>query len=190
MDDEIDLDQMEADADAKTAEPNAALEEAVGLALEIEEKIYDLTARLKVHKKSLDQMMTITLPQLMQEAGVPEFGTEGGARIKLGPSGYGSLGYAPDEEAAVAYLDSKGFTNALKSTVTVDFTESEREDADKLLETLREHFEKFGSLKRNIHAGTLKAFCLEQMAEDPTFDPSILGITIISQAKFTKRPKI
>ncbi len=179
------------DEAAKDTETNdtSRVEAAIARALALEEEIADGEEKVKALKKDLEGIMGSMLPQLMQQAGVVEFGTADGSRIKLGPKAYGSLRQAPNEEEAVAYLEANGFEGGVLTKLVMDFTESEREAAAEAAKNLSEATHKQATLGRQINAQTLMAFCREKVAEDPTFDAAKVGVTVFTAAKFTKRGK-
>lgn len=185
------IDEMEADAaEALATYDGVGLTELGLTALEIENSIADLEATLKGRKKELEKLMRYAIPQALTVAGIPEFGFEhpgGKARIAKEMKVVGTLRNAADEDEAVEYLEEAGLRGAIKSSVTMDFTEEERELAEQLMPALQELTGKHPLLARNIHPSTLASFVRQKMAEDPTFDYEKVGFMAFPQAKFTIR---
>lgn len=181
------------EADARAA---AELYDGVGLtelgtkALDLEELIADAEAKVKLLKKDLEQIMRYAIPQALTAAGIPEFGFEyngGTARVSRDMKVVGSLRNAPDEEAAVSYLEHEGFIGGVKSTITIDFTEDERDRAEALVGEIEDLAGKYPHLSRSVHPQTLAAFARERLKDHPDFDLEKVGLQVIPQAKFTKR---
>lgn len=185
------FDAMEADAAAALAEyDGVGLRDLGTKALEIETEIETLELTLKALKKDLEKIMRYAIPQALSVAGIDEFGVthDGGeARIKMEIKVVGTLRNAPDEDAAVAYLEASGLAGAVKSVIELDFTEGEREVAESLLPQLTELTGKYPNLSRSINPQTLMAFVRQKLKEDPTWDYEKVGISAFPQAKFTKR---
>jgi hypothetical protein len=185
------IDEMEAEASAAIAQYDGTnLTELGMLALGIEQSISELEATLKSKKKELEGVMKYAIPQALNAAGIPEFGFEhegGKARIKNEIKVVGTLKNAADEDDAVGYLENAGLRGAIKSSVTMDFTEEERELAEQLMPALQELTGKHPFLARNIHPSTLAAFVRQKISEDPTFDFERVGFTAFPMAKFTVR---
>lgn len=185
------IDEMEADARENASQPVDAtkIEDQIERALRIEDEIAALEEEIKAKKKDLKTLMENTLPEFMTELGLSEFGVDSGARVKLSLGGYGSLRYAPDRDAAIAYLEENGLKGAVTTEISVKFTEEEREAARTLAETLTVSNDKAVSIKRDINPSTLRAYALRRKAEDPHFDPGIIGMTVFTTAALTRRPK-
>lgn len=157
-------------------------------ALELEAEIKQAEERAKELKKELEALTRYVIPNALTEAGVDEFGFdhEGGrARMKLDVKVVGSLSRAVDEEEAVRYLEANGFSGAVKSVVSLDFTEQERELAETVMERLLQWGEPH--MARKIAPQTLMAFVRAKLKEDPSFDFEKVGMTAFTEAKFTVR---
>jgi hypothetical protein len=183
--------QMEADAAAAKAQyAGVGLTELGKQALDLESMIEERENQLTVLKKELEKIMRYAIPQALAEVGIDEFGVthDGGvARIKLETKVVGSLRNAPDEDAAVVYLEANGLSGVVRSVIELSFAEEERDVADQLLPQLEALTGKHPHLSRSINAQTLMAFVRQKLKEDPTFDYERCGITAYPQARFTKR---
>lgn len=185
------FEEMEADAAAAREQfADHTLTDLGTKALELELEIEALEAQAEGMRKDLDKIMRYAIPQAMAQVGIDEFGVahDGGeARIKMEMKVVGTLRNAPDEEAAVAYLEASGLPGVVKSIIELDFNENERDMADSLIPQLAALTGKSPQLMRSINAQTLMAFVRQKLKEDPTFDYEKVGITAFPKAKFTKR---
>lgn len=185
------IDQMEADA-ALASEENVGknLQELGRDALALENEIAALEGAAREKKKKLERIMRYSIPKELAQIGIDEFGVEvdgGTARIKMDTKVVGSLRNAPDEEEAVLYLEAEGLAGVVRSEVTMDFPEDERDKASHLAALIKGATNREPFVKRDINAQTLMAFVRAKLKEDPTFDYAKVGITAFPQAKFTKR---
>lgn len=158
------LDLM-SDAKTEDAPSNNALEEVSKLA-EQQATLIIRVARaedeLKAAKEVLRLNAEVDLPEAMRAAGCMEFTTTSKLKVKLTDTVQCAISVA-NREAAYVWLADNGFGGLLKGDVDISFGCEEFENADKLVERLRD--EGFVcSLTQSVHAQTLKAFVKEQLA--------------------------
>ena len=182
------MEQMAADAAEQTKD--AATLEAMGLAAwELEQRIAGLEDQVKAEKKALREMLERTIPEAMHVHGVKEFGfdTPDGmfARLSNSIRVVGSLRYAPDIEEAVAYLEASGLVGAVKTVISVDFTEAEKEDAEAFADRLLQMSNRHMNIDRDLNPSTLRSFVTGKLKEDPTWDYEKVGMTAQPIAKIT-----
>jgi hypothetical protein len=188
MTDEI-LEQMEEDADAAFAgvRTREIAEEAHALVGEIEA----LEEKLATSQKALEGLMKGVLPRRMIADGITaidwkdEDGNE--IRLTLEDKVVGSLNYAEDEDAAVAYLEAEGFSGVTKTVLSTEFSEEEREKAYQTLEIVQRDIGRQFHIKRTVNPQTLMAFGRARIKENPQFDFKRVGLQYWPQTKFTKR---
>jgi hypothetical protein len=185
------MDEMEADVEEAASEfDGVGLTELGQKALEIEEQISVLGGQVTGLKKSLERIMQYAIPEALSVAGIDEFGfatATGNARVRMATRVLGTLRSAPDEDAAVAYLEEEGFSGAIKSVLQVDFTEGERDQADAMAQQIQELNDKYPTVTRVIHPQTLMAFVRAKLTDDPSFDYEKVGATAVPMSKFTQR---
>lgn len=186
------IDQMEADAKAAAEEYDGSDLTALGeRAWTLEIQIAEAEASVKALKKDLEKIMRYAIPQALTAAGVDEFGFDNanGDRCRIGMEMkvVGSLRQAPDEDAAVHYLEDSGLAGVIRKSVSLDFAEDEAEEAENLVVAIEGITGRYPQLTRTIHPSTLAAFVREKLREDPTWDYEKVGFTAFPQAKFTKR---
>lgn len=162
------------------------VEEATALKLEID----NLETLVKAHKKKLTGLLVTDIPVAMNEIGTTGLNfTVGNRTVKLDLEYKvrGTINAAPDIEKAVVYLAQHGFSGSMLTKASVDFTEGELDD-DKIAD-IRAFFEadldKDVQFDRTIHASTLAAFVRSQIEDNPGFDPTVVGATVMREAKLT-----
>jgi hypothetical protein len=188
MTDEL-LEQMEEDADAAFAgiRTREIAEKAHALVGDIEA----MEEQLSVMKKELEKLMTGVLPRRMIADGISaidwkdENGNE--IRLMLEDKVVGSLNYAEDEDAAIAYLEAEGFSGVTKTVLSTEFAEEERDKAYQALEVVQKDIGRQFYLKRVINPQSLMAFGRARIKENPNFDFKLVGLNYWPQTKFTKR---
>lgn len=189
--DEQTLKQMEADADEREPSDTAKLSELGTKAYILDHEISEMEGIVKEKKRELTRYLERLIPEAMAEQSLPEFGFETPfgtvARLAVAVKVVGSLRNAEDQDAAVAYLEASGFEGGVKTTLSLDYTEEEREEAYKLLNDLTTTTGKHPHIDRVIHPQTLAAFAREKIAEDPSWDYRRVGLTALTTAKFTRR---
>lgn len=147
---------------------------------------------LKSKKKLMMEMQEKIIPAKLTELGLPafEFETPEGkvARIANSTRILGSLNYAEDQEAAVQYLEESGLKGGVKTIVSIDFVEDEREAAEEFAEGInRNSNARQANITRQITPATLASFARSKLKDDPTWDFAKVGLTAYPFAKFTKR---
>ena len=187
------IDEMEDEAARAIADYDGVELTELGLrALEAEEEIARLTASLKLAKKGLDKLMMYAIPAALHEAGIPEFGFETPdgrtPRMKLDTKIRGSIRYAKDLDAAVAYLEANGHEGVIKSTLQIDFTRDEIDEVGEgIAKSIEALTQKYPTITQDVHAQTLAAIGRSALTNDPTFDLGMIGLTAVPSTKFTKR---
>lgn len=185
------IDEMEAEADRAKAEfADQGLKDLGALALTIEEGIDAMEDALSEEKKRLERIMRYAIPDRLAEIGIDEFSFEmpdgRRPRIKNEIKVLGSLNAAPDMEAAVEYLEASGMKGTIKSVIEIDYTEDEREEAERMLERIVAEG-RHPTMIRKLAPPTLMAFVRNKLAEDPKFDFAKVGTLAFPRAKFTTR---
>lgn len=192
-DEEDQLAELEADLAADAATPSEArrrLEDLGRQALDKEAEVAAAEEQFKMRKAELEEIMRVHIPNAMTSVGVSEFGfpVDGGmARLLDDVALFGSLNRASDEDAAVDLLENSGFEGGVQSTLSLDFTQAEREVLDRISAEMARLSGRNPKVERSVNASTLKAFARQALAQDPSFDLAAIGLTPVRQAKFTKR---
>lgn len=191
MNDEL-IEAMAADAEerAETADTRP-LEELGRAALDLEYDIALIEQALKQKNKDLALLMERLIPQALAVAGISEFGftTAAGdkARIENDLQVFASWTNVADKEKAVEYLESNGFPGGVVTDVTLRFTEDERELAENVGLNAALIAGRDPIIARTVNPSSLRSFIKQRLKEDPTFDYALVGGTVQTKAKFTKR---
>lgn len=125
-------------------------------------------------KELLREIVEEDIPQLLiYELELRSVKLEDGSTLDVKDDVYASLS-EERKAAAFRWLEEKGFGGLIKTEVSVQFSRSERAQADvalKLLQDAGYHTE----LSRSIHASTLSAFLREQLAEASDIPLELFG---------------
>ena len=168
----------------------ASISNLVEEATTTKNKIDELEAEVKLKKKRLAVLLETEIPLKLNEIGsigstfVVGNYTVG---VDLEYKVRGTINQAPDMEKAVAYLLSNGFEGQLLTKASVDFKEGEldEEKVSTLMDIFSTEFDKDVHLDRTINAQTLMAFVRTKISDGSGFDPSIVGATVMRQAKLS-----
>jgi len=161
--------QMLVNAEKKTAETEKALKEA---------------------KEKERLLREETLPGMMQELGVTKMALTDGNEITVAQEVYASVP-ADRKELAWSWLETNNFGGLIKTEVQVAFGKGELEDARKLLDDLATIGITNGTISRDVHPQTLKAFLKEQLANpktELTEEEQLLGMSLLNLELFGARP--
>jgi len=145
---------------------------------ELEVDVEELEELLKNKKALLQKLSENDLPEAMDEAGLMEFKLSDGRRVTVEESYHAKI---PEKMRHVAYgwLREHGHDGVIKRVVSVGFGKGEDEEADHLLEILRERVaDKEVKDKADIHHSTLKALVKEFKQEGIEFPEEAFGLYI------------
>lgn len=160
---------------------NKKLDEAVSLKEMVDQMEEDLSAA----KKQLQHINTVTLPDLMAELGVEQM-KRGGWDVKVVDFMSGSL--PKDEEkrlAAIAWLESNGGRELIKTDIKVTFGRDNRDDALGIAQRLlNEGYAP--NIESGVHPQTLAAFARERVKNGEDINTELLGLYTGRVAKYSK----
>lgn len=153
----------------------------------------------KEHKRQLEQ---IELPRLFDEAEAGEFETPDGIKGKRTLIATGSLpkidpkadletrlAQKSARDAAVKWLDQNGYGPLIKCTVEAEYDKGDAEKAREVYNRLRGDNSAVVSLTEDIHPMTLQSQMRKRIEEGKDVPMELLGISVVSGVKLTKRPK-
>lgn len=137
---------------------------------------------LVVAKQALLRTETEDLPELMREIGLDEVKLVDGSKVSVKDD----LTCGLSEErrpAGLAWLEEHGFGGLIKTAVSLEFVRGEGELAAEVAQRIAEEFQREVTMKRDVHAATLKSFLKEELAKgaDSPLDSD-------AQALFAVRP--
>jgi hypothetical protein len=169
------------------------LQKVVSDARDLQFEKETLEARLAVIAAALTQTFTVTLPDLMDQAGVdtiglPAVGNHSALDAKLVPfyaAGIAASWPSEKREQAFKWLSDHGHATLIKTSVTIDF---DRTDRDKAVKFAKTNGKLSPKIIENVHAGTLKAWLKEQVEEEHVMPPlDIIGGTVGRVVKLKER---
>jgi hypothetical protein len=171
---------------ATTAEKiNAAVTRAKFL----KSRIIALTAEAEALSAEHQRLVRREILALMDEAGTGGvWSTPDVATVEVKTEVGGTMSKAEDPEAAVAYLREHDFGNALKTTLTVEFTEEERAVADALAKAIQSGTGKEAEIARAVNPQTLAAWARARIRAGTPTNLKILGLSTWREAVL-KAPK-
>jgi hypothetical protein len=132
-------------------------------------------------KKEVRQYKEEIIPQMMLSVGVKSLTTEDGKKVDIVDKYFANI--SKDRETlAYNWLDENGY-DISKLELKINFSTDEADKAKVALNELRA--KGFApSLKRSIHAGTLKAFVKERIETgDESFPKDVFGVHQIQEIK-------
>jgi hypothetical protein len=151
-------------------------------AREHEKIVQDLEQRLSDAKALLNRYLTVLLPDLMDEVGVPSIELEAqgnlpAVTVRINPHITAGIAASwPDDKKQLAYkwLDDHGYGDLIKTTITVSFPRDHRaqaRDAIEKLKTLHLHPE----VKEQVHTGTITSWLKEQIQDHKMPPLDVIG---------------
>lgn len=144
-------------------------------------------AEFKEKKKRVTRFEEHLIPEAMREAGVQEFTTTSGYKVKIKSDVRASIPKAREHEA-FAWLEQHGHGGLIKRTLEVAFAMGEDEAAAQLQEELRERELSVGARKK-VESSSLRALLRRLVADKGTPVPmDIFGASEYDKAE-VKSPK-
>ena len=116
---------------------------------------------LKSAKERVRKLTEEDIPAAMQELGYKKVVLANGAEVTVKAEVYASIPVKHRRDAH-EWLDANGFGSLIRATISAQFGRGEKDDADRLLDTLRSSGID-ADKKEAVHPQTLKAFLREQL---------------------------
>ena len=164
----------------------AVLEREIEMQMQLEDTVEYFEFELKAAKLQLFEQNTETTPMAMTLAGISEFVTANGQKVKVAPFVQGSID-KDDPEDAYEALREAGEESLIKWTITLAFGRDEQNKAEKafkLLETKGYEPER----KLGVHHSALGA-ALKRHFLDPNFPLTTIFNGLAGRKVTIKRPK-
>lgn len=154
-------------------------------AAQIAKGIKELEDMLSEQKSRLHNLRSIVLPDVFAEAGVSEFTTDDGTKVKISDIVSGTLPKDPDKRSvAIKHLTEIGGEAIIKNTLTAQFEKSEHNAAVAIFEDLKKEGYTV-DLVDGVHPQTLLSFIREKLKNGEPIDLSALGCYAARMAKIT-----
>lgn len=158
------------------------LTSAIDQYLEAVEKAAAAEADFNEKKRAVVRYQEHLIPEAMHAAGMQEFTTSAGYKVKIKSDVRASIPVARQPEA-FAWLEKNGHGGLIKRTVEVSFAMGQEEDAKKLEEELRNRELSVGS-DRRVESSSLKALIRRLLEDKKTQIPmDLLGASEYDKAE-------
>lgn len=150
---------------------------------ELELEVEKLKESLKLKEKELAQISQITMPELMDAAGMKSFVTKDGITIGIKETVRGYISEA-NVEPAMKYLDDNGHGNLAKRQFVIPFGREEREWAEEFKKQLEdnENIPQF-KIKADVHWATLSSWVKEQLEQGVNLPLDLFSVEITRSTK-------
>lgn len=139
---------------------------AARLLLDAEEATAKADEELKARKETERKLREETIPGMFAELGVEKLTLSDGSTFSCTQEVYAAIP-APRREEAYSWLEENGFGGLIKTNVEIPFGKGELELARELLDRLATELGVTnGTILREVHPQTLKAFLKERLAAE------------------------
>lgn len=173
--------------DGPDADQLLKITEAVDAYLEAQAEAAAAEAEFKEKKKRVMRFEEHLIPEAMREAGMQEFTTTAGYKVKIKSDVRASIPKARESEA-FKWLEENGHGGLIKRTLEVAFAMGEDDAAQELQEELRERELSVGARKK-VESSSLRALLRRMLADKGKPVPmDIFGASEYDKAE-VKSPK-
>jgi len=167
---------------------NDALRELTMLCQQLRDAEGELAAldeQWKVKKEAVRRLSEDDIPALMSELGVQTITLESGEKVQVRMDVEASIPKEDLEARARAFewLEANDAGGLIKTIVAVQFGRGELEKAKEAAMIMRNETDKEVTLDRAVHAGTLKAYIKERLAEGKPIPMEMFMARQINKAK-------
>ena len=153
--------------------------------VQLETQMESLEELMKTISSRANALKTAAIPDAMAEAGLSEFKTPEGARLKIEDFVSGSLPKEPTKRVeAIAAVEAWGAGGIIKNEVSLFFERSQHNEAMALVDDLRQRGLAC-ELVSTIHPQTYLATIRKRLAEGDEVDADRMGVFIGRKTKVT-----
>lgn len=151
--------------------------------INLENTIAGMEETLKITKKDLEKLATITIPSAMDEIGIPMFKTSDGYTVEIKPFVSASISEARKPKAH-AWLIKNKHGDLIKRVMAVGIGRDAKlaKEVEKFLKSKKVNFD----TKEAVHPGTLKAFVREQVEAGKPFPLELFGAFMGQKSTISK----
>jgi hypothetical protein len=153
--------------------------------LETQKQIMTAEEQLAKLKESEALLSELTIPNLMQQAGIAMLKLADGSSVEVKPF-YAARIPSSKIEEAFSWLRSNGFGDLIKNNVTLTFGRNEDSAAKNLVEDLRKKGHNVNQTEK-VEPMTLKAFVKEQIQQGKNVPSDIFGVYVANKTKITTK---
>tara|TARA_R100001369_G_scaffold19855_3_gene36144 strand:- start:4641 stop:5174 length:534 start_codon:yes stop_codon:yes gene_type:complete len=152
---------------------------------DLNNQVEELEMELGKLKASTRELSEITIPNMLSELGLSEITLKDGCKINTATY-YSARITEENREEAFEWLDSNGFSDIIKNTVSISFGRNEDESAKKLVHTLDTDGYTTAQ-KKWVEPMTLKAFVREQVEKGSDLPLETFNVYIGQKTKVIKK---
>ncbi len=150
---------------------------------ELDKEVAKAEQNVKNLKAQHDQIAIEQLPELFAEVGMEELRTRSGLPLKLKNRVHTSISKGR-KPTAIAWLDANGQGGMVKRRVIIDFDKTQGDKVEALLRLIGRSWPN-NRTDLDVHAATVKAFVVRQLAEGKKIPFDIFGIHCVDVVEIT-----
>jgi hypothetical protein len=155
---------------------------------DLERRIEQAALLLDTYATEKKRLEREVLPALFHEAGLRSIKLEDGSTITLSMMAEGTLPKEPEQrKAALEWLAANGFENLIECKVTGSWARGERAVAQAEFDRLTAMGNAKVQIDEGIHPMTLGARIRDRVVAGLETPLTLLGVSVFSRARFTKR---
>lgn len=153
-------------------------------AVQLEQLAATMEDDLAAIKKSLNNLKTKVLPEIMAELGVENI-TRNGIKLSVHDFVSGSLPKEEDKrKAAIAWLEAHDGGGLIKTNIELVFGREFRDEATELVRSLTEQGHN-PVVDEGVHSSTLQSYARERLKSGAEIDTELLGLYTGTTVKIT-----
>jgi hypothetical protein len=153
----------------------------------LDKQIAESELQTKKLKETHRQIAEEQLPELFEQVGMSELKTLKGLPLKLKNKVYTNIskGRKPN---AIAWLDANGQGGMVKRSVIIDFDKTQETKVKALLRLIGRGWPN-NRTELDVHASTVKAFVIRQLADGKKIPFDVFGIHCVDVVEITSSKK-
>jgi len=154
---------------------------------DLDKQIAESELKTKKLNEAHRQIAEEQLPELFEQVGMEELKTRSGLPLKLKNKIHTNIskGRKPN---AIAWLDANGQGGMVKRSVIIDFNKTQEDKVTALLRLIGRGWPN-NRTELNVHASTVKAFVVRQLAEGKDIPLDIFGVHCVDVVEITSSKK-
>ncbi len=154
---------------------------------DIDKQIAKTDLEVKKLRETHRQIAEEQLPELFEQVGMEELKTRSGLPLKLKNRVHTNIskGRKPN---AIAWLDENGQGGMVKRSVIIDFDKTQEDKVKALLRLINRGWPN-NRTELDVHASTVKAFVVRQLAEGKEIPLDIFGVHCVDVVEITSSKK-
>lgn len=176
---EIDFSTMQDEQENVSKEQLKSITTLAKKQLKLQKDIIKTSEKLKEQNKELTKISEVDIPSVMNEVGLNLLRLKSGDTLEVKTEAYASIS-EKNWPKVTKWLKKNNFDGIIKDQITVVLGKGMGKEAERIMKALEKTTAKMQGVdpleKKSIHAGTLKAFVKERIAEGKKFPRLIFGV--------------